>query len=32
MYPKKVFKNASCATVETDYAKIARKKRGLCYT
>ena len=29
---KKVFKNASCATVVTDYAKITRKKRELCYT
>lgn len=32
MCPKKVFKNASCATVVTDYAKITRKKRELCYT
>jgi arabinoxylan arabinofuranohydrolase len=32
VYLKKVFKNASCATVVTDYAKSARKKRELCYT
>ena len=30
--PEKVFKNASCVTVETGYAKIPRKKKELCYT
>ena len=29
---RKIAKNASCATVETGYAKIPRKKKELCYT